>query len=327
VQTSKGYADFIKVVEGNQWGYRFFHVLFPSLLQGEKAVESIRYQLARIRKVIGHFDVVAIIRGGGGDVGLSCFNNLQLAREIAMFPIPVITGIGHATNETAVEMISFKNAITPTELADYLLQLFHDFSVPVQEAEERVTEIAGRILKDEKLKLRNTTRYFRSVAANVLVKNRHDLKDHSRTLHSQSIFLIKKEKNRHTTLAYTIRRDLLNFCQDRKLDIRRFALTIRKDSTSLLTRLKATTQLIKKDLFIKTGRRIGQGNAEILHLERVVNSMDPLNVLKRGYSITTVNGKAVKSASQVKEGDMINTLLSDGHITSEITSVKKQEET
>ena len=121
VETSKGYADFQKVIANNAWGYRFFHFLFPSVLQGDRAVESIVYQLNRIRKVISHFDAVAIIRGGGGEVGLSCFNDYELASEIALFPLPVITGIGHATNETVVEMIAYKNAITPTDLANYLL--------------------------------------------------------------------------------------------------------------------------------------------------------------------------------------------------------------
>jgi len=75
VQTSKGYSDFIKVIEENSWGYKFFHLLFPSLLQGEKAVDSLINQLQRIKRVKTHFDVVAIIRGGGGDIGLSCYNN------------------------------------------------------------------------------------------------------------------------------------------------------------------------------------------------------------------------------------------------------------
>ena len=92
VETSKGYADFLKVIDTNSWGYKFFHLLFPSLLQGEKAVEGIINQLRRIRKVRSHFDVVAIIRGGGGDIGLSCYNSFILAKEIALFPIPVITG-------------------------------------------------------------------------------------------------------------------------------------------------------------------------------------------------------------------------------------------
>ena len=109
VETSKGYADFLQVFEqaNKSWRYKFFHMLFPSLLQGDNAVPSIIKQLNRIKKVINHFDVVAIVRGGGGDIGLSCYNNYNLAKEVALFPIPVITGIGHATNETVTEMISF----------------------------------------------------------------------------------------------------------------------------------------------------------------------------------------------------------------------------
>lgn len=65
VETSKGYADFLRVIETNPWNYKFFHFLFPSLLQGDKAADSIINQLTRIKKVINHFDVVAVIRGGG----------------------------------------------------------------------------------------------------------------------------------------------------------------------------------------------------------------------------------------------------------------------
>src|SRR5688500_13240657 len=79
VQTSKGYADFLKVIDANEYRFKFFHVLFPSLLQGDKAVDSILWQLMRIRKVLHHFDVVAIVRGGGGEVGLASFNDVELA--------------------------------------------------------------------------------------------------------------------------------------------------------------------------------------------------------------------------------------------------------
>ena len=75
VETSKGYADFLRVIDDNEWSYKFFHLLFPAILQDEKAVEAIIWQLRRIRKVIHHFDVVAIVRGGGGDIGLSAYNN------------------------------------------------------------------------------------------------------------------------------------------------------------------------------------------------------------------------------------------------------------
>jgi exodeoxyribonuclease VII large subunit len=161
VQTSKGYSDFLQVLDNNGWGYSFFHMLFPSVLQGEHAVESIIGQLLCIKKVQHHFDAVAIIRGGGGDVGLSCYNSYALAKEIALFPIPVLTGIGHSTNETVIEMIAFKNAITPTELADYLIQKFHNFSVPLQMARDSIVERIRARIRDEKQWLLNTVGFLK----------------------------------------------------------------------------------------------------------------------------------------------------------------------
>ena len=163
VETSKGYSDFLKVIDQNPFGYRFFHFLFPALLQGERSVPSIIRQLDQIKKVLHHFDMVAIIRGGGGDVGLSSYNNYDLAAAIATFPIPVITGIGHSTNETVSEIVSYKNAITPTELGDWLLQHFHNFSVPVQDAQRIVMEESQQILFRENQNLSQTLRLFRSI--------------------------------------------------------------------------------------------------------------------------------------------------------------------
>ena len=191
VETSKGYSDFINVIENNQWGYKFFRFLFPSLLQGEKSIVSICHQLKQIKKVTKHFDVVAIIRGGGGDVGLSSYNNYELAKEIALFPIPVLTGIGHSTNETVAEMVSYKNAITPTELADFLIQKFHDFSMPIKKGEEIIVDRARRMLSDEKLRFKNLMKYFRSVTNSKLLRSKVEIKSQSESVLRQSRFLIK----------------------------------------------------------------------------------------------------------------------------------------
>ncbi|MCK5839721.1 MAG: exodeoxyribonuclease VII large subunit [Bacteroidales bacterium] len=171
VETSKGYSDFTSKIDQNPWGYKFFYMLFPSLLQGEKAVDSIINQLSGIKRVASHFDVVTIIRGGGGDVGLSCYDNYRLAREIALFPLPVLTGIGHATNETVVEMLSYKNSITPTDLADYLIQKFHDFSVPVKENQQTLIMQASILLENENKKFYENIRVFRYVTRQSLTQH------------------------------------------------------------------------------------------------------------------------------------------------------------
>lgn len=211
VETSKGLADFLKVIDHNAWGYKFFNFLFPAILQGDRSVESILFQLKRVKKVKKHFDIVVIIRGGGGDVGLSSYNNYTLAREIALFPIPVLTGIGHSTNETVSEMIAFKNAITPTELADYLLQKLHNFSVPVQKAEEVITKLSYRLLRDENLRFTNTIRYFKSVTNNLISANHHEIKSVTKKLSQQVEFMLNNEKKYAMESINSLSRSLSSF--------------------------------------------------------------------------------------------------------------------
>jgi len=150
VNTSKGFSDFINILENNPWGYSFSCILFPALLQGDKAVDSIISQLRRIDRVAEYFDVVAIIRGGGGDVGLNCYDNYLLAKEVALCRLPVLTGIGHSTNETVVEMIVGQNKITPTDVAYFLIQHFHNFSARLEKSSLKIITLCEKLLEEEK---------------------------------------------------------------------------------------------------------------------------------------------------------------------------------
>ncbi|MGL4347513.1 MAG: exodeoxyribonuclease VII large subunit [Chitinophagaceae bacterium] len=166
VETSNGYADFLKVIEKNPWQYNIFYYLFPSLLQGEKAIKNIITQLKKIELVQSHFDVVAIIRGGGGDIGLSCYNNYELCKTIASFPLPIITGIGHSTNKTVAEMVAYEDAITPTKLAEYILQKFHNVAVPIQNIQEHIVELTQQLLKHEHFVLKqNVKQFFQNITS------------------------------------------------------------------------------------------------------------------------------------------------------------------
>ncbi|MBS1542303.1 MAG: exodeoxyribonuclease VII large subunit [Bacteroidetes bacterium] len=199
VESSKGYADFRKIIQGNAWGYHFFQMLFPSILQGDQAVTIIIQQLRTIRKIRKHFDAVLIIRGGGGEVGLSCYNNYKLAREIAMFPLPVYTGIGHATNETVVEMVAAFNAITPTKLAEYLLQRFHDFAFPVRDAQELLSDMSIKLLDTAKQEFRSHLRLFKSLVEGLVQSGESEITVLSTAVGQQAKHFLRhhKEELRH----------------------------------------------------------------------------------------------------------------------------------
>jgi exodeoxyribonuclease VII large subunit len=161
VDTSKGFSDFISILKNNPWGYMFSCILFPALLQGDKAVDSIIGQLRRIDRFAEHFDAVAIIRGGGGDVGLNCYDNYLLAKEVTLCRLPVLTGIGHSTNETVVEMIAGHNKITPTDVAYFLIQQFHNYAARLEESSLKIITLSKGLLEGEKRRWLELTRRFK----------------------------------------------------------------------------------------------------------------------------------------------------------------------
>lgn len=280
VESSKGYSDFMQVIQKNQWNYQFETFLFPAILQGDNAAPTIIAQLKRIQKVIQHFDVVAIIRGGGGDVGLSCYNNYGLAREIAMFPIPVFSGIGHSTNETVSEMVSYRNAITPTELADFLIQEFHNFWVPAQKAQEKIIQMSREVLQNSRKQLTNEVNFLKAHLKLQLQSYRNILDLSKQNLKGLSLEFLS---NQRTTINTVLQPNLI----------------------------RSAKMSLKNSFILIEGQ------------EKVVNLLNPLNLLKRGYSLTFVDGKILKSVENIQKGQRIQTQFVDGIVDSEVIVVEK----
>jgi exodeoxyribonuclease VII large subunit len=194
VETSKGYADFRKKIDGNPFGFHFFYMLFPSLLQGDGAVPELKRQLNRIRKVKDHFDVVAIIRGGGGDLGLSCYDNYELAREVALFPLPVLAGIGHSTNETVVQMVAHQNNITPTDLADYLIRKFTGFKTHLDHDERVLREISKTALEQREKEIKITSHRFSGLLHWILEKHHQLVSNKKNMVRTHTSYVLKSAR-------------------------------------------------------------------------------------------------------------------------------------
>ena len=121
-----GYGDFVDQLESNAYGFRFVTRLFPATMQGEGVEQSV---IAALNNIYETFltsdetapDCVVIIRGGGATSDLSGFDTLALAENVAQFPIPVITGIGHERDESILDMISHTRVKTPTAAAALLI--------------------------------------------------------------------------------------------------------------------------------------------------------------------------------------------------------------
>ena len=255
VESSKGYQDFVNVIENNPWGYKFHFKLYPAILQGDRAVATITAQLKRIGKQKKLFDAVAIIRGGGGDIGLSCYDNYVLAKEIALFPLPVLTGIGHSTNETVSELVSYKNFITPTKVAEFLLQEFHNFAQPLKENINRIRTSTNLIFERQDTQLSQLSSSFGYLSSRILDKEKNQLSYFEQLITSEAKSAIKQEKS------------------------------------------------------------------ELKNLETAIVLLSPKNILKRGFSITRLNGKVVTQSHTLERGDLVETEFFHGKASAEIKNI------
>ncbi len=340
-RTSKGYSDFVNVLENNAGQFKFIYRLFPANLQGERAIETISMQLELIKEELQAFDVVAIVRGGGDDTSLACYNNYSLTKAIARFPIPVVTGIGHSTNETVVEAISHFNAITPSKLADYLIQIFQTFSLQVKQAQEKISTFSKRMIEGSQSQIFAEARFFKSAVRNILQSNKNRVANYERGIQQSGRALLKNEKLRLHSLQKQTSQIITSFLNVSEKQIRDIAKSLGKDVRSSLNanRLiivqrmqslaigahvlaraeKREISLLKNRIFERSFWSVKYCQDRLNNIEKNIDNMSPQKVLQRGYSITLFKGKAITKASEVKQGDVLNTVVSEGEI---LTTVK-----
>ena len=269
-ETAAGSGDFCNQLADNPYGFQFRTQLFPAIMQGEGVEQSIIAALERIYASQGvrHFvrsgltkcltpcevfDCVVIIRGGGATSDMSGFDTLALAENVANFPIPIITGIGHDRDESILDMVSHTRVKTPTAAAALLIEHLKAVLDALNDAQDHISRIL------------------------------------TITLTRQNAAI-----------------DSLN---------QRLTASVQRRIVSERAKIEAFEQRIP----MLTERRLTQEKHRLEIIEEKTRMLDPTLLLKRGYSITLHNGKAVKDAQSLKTGDEIETRLSEGTIKSIIT--------
>ncbi|HOI50092.1 MAG TPA: exodeoxyribonuclease VII large subunit, partial [Prolixibacteraceae bacterium] len=153
--TAAGYQDFVNQLEHNSYGFIFHHRLFEAFMQGAEAAPSILRALDRIYAEEENFDAVAIIRGGGAQADLSCFDNFELAYTVAQFPLPVVTGIGHEKDDTIIDLVAHTRQKTPTAVAEFFISGAARFYEKLTELQKAVAERTREILESHAETLTN----------------------------------------------------------------------------------------------------------------------------------------------------------------------------
>lgn len=250
-QTAAGYGDFLHHLEASPHGLQLSTTLFQATMQGEQVESSIIDALNRIA-ADGSFDCVVIIRGGGAVSDMAGFDTLALAENVAQFPIPVITGIGHDRDECVLDMVSHTRVKTPTAAADAIIDNLFRTLCRIDKAADAIAMVAKATMSRQSLRLARLADKL------------------------PAIYAIHK------------------------------------------TRQQARLDALWTNIATKAGNKIERSKQTLaLHQERL-RLQDPKLLLRRGYSITTLGGKAIKSNRTVKPGDTIVTTLYRGKIVSRV---------
>lgn len=144
--TAAGWGDFRNQLDGNIYGFRFYVKLFPALMQGDDVERSVVSAMNAVAARRDDFDLVVIIRGGGAVSELSCFDSYNLAFNIANFPLPVITGIGHERDDTVADVVAHTKVKTPTAAAEFIINRVFDTASELENLIRRMSDaITGRM--------------------------------------------------------------------------------------------------------------------------------------------------------------------------------------
>ena len=274
--SAAGYGDFCNQLNNNQRGLAFKTELFQAVMQGNEVEKSVIQALNRIANRLDEWDVVVIIRGGGATSDLQGFDSLLLAENVAQFPLPIITGIGHERDDTVIDMIAHTRVKTPTAAAEFLIH--HQ-----EEELDMLEDLSARLTGQINLLLQNETNRLKLLASKIPV-----------------LFSTVKARE--------------------EMRLHRLSAAMANSSIQNLEQAKGKVALLEKQMGLYASQRLQNEGRRIELLESKLEGASPQRILRLGFSITRVGGKAVKDVNEVKEGEEIETTLASGTLRSIVKS-------
>jgi exodeoxyribonuclease VII large subunit len=295
-ETAAGYGDFSDQLLNNPYKFKFYIKLFPSLMQGEEAEKSIIEALDNIYKYEDLFDVVVIIRGGGSQADLSCFNNYWLAYNITQFPIPVLTGIGHEQDESVVDIVAHTQLKTPTAVAEFLISRFQDAENYIIELQNHIADRCSASISKEKDKISRYALLLAPAVTGTISGNYNKI----------NVLRINILNSSGRLISLNIKNtDLLSH-------------KMKSMYRELVIKSSQCFVFLYKNLKQHCAGYISNKNYRLEILEKKNHYLDPQNILKRGYSVTLHNGTHIKAPDELKNEDLIDTILYKGKIKSKV---------
>ena len=257
-------------------------------------------------------------------IDLACFDQYELAFTVAQFPLPIITGIGHDKDDTVIDMVAHTRMKTPTAVAEFLISGALQFSQQLNELKNHFIELVNEQLEQNKNRLSDAAGQLNQLVNEMIVTQQNRLKIAQIQLANRTEVFLKGQQSELKQLTIGAKNKTNRFVtrQNHLLDQsgNKLNFVFREQMLKSKNRLNQFQYLIK----IRSMETIRIEKKNLSSIQEKLRLVDPQNILKRGYSLTLLNGKIVKSVKQLKEGDLLETRLSDGKVESTVENIIKK---
>ena len=302
---TSGYRDFLEELEKNSV-YRNFTIMeFSSSVQGDKAAPELVSALKKAQQF--SVDAILIVRGGGSKMDLNVFNDYGIARTICETKIPVITGIGHESDETVADLVANVKCITPTAAAKFLYLRIGQFASQLNESFDALLKRSQSMLGSYRDEFYYLHQYLIHFSRQQVLESDLALRDASRKLQLGFMELISSEK---ADLRLLLNRSS-NHAQN--------AIHLEKE-VGLPAMLEKINIMVQHNLH--------QSQLQLENIADILDMLDPLRLLKSGYTISTIDDLDVQLYKNNLTGKEMKTLTTNAILTSIITKseTKKYED-
>jgi exodeoxyribonuclease VII large subunit len=317
-KTAAGYQDFISHLNNNPRGFKFYTCLFEAYMQGPEAEPSIINALERIYGNEELFDVVAIIRGGGAVADLSCFDSYELALNVTQFPLPVITGIGHEKDDTIIDMVAHTRLKTPTAVAEFFISGAERFYESLMEMKENIVHQSGMAIEAKYDQLGKITNNLYNFVNKFIGKSNDCLVRKSNKLQHDINRFSFNNKYKLNNLKHKLHAAMSVWYNEKETILMRKSSNLAGVLKKYFSEQSYKYNRLRDSLRIHSVRFMAKEQERINSNQKSARLLDPVNILKRGYTITLFKDKIVKSAQRLNVKDEIETRFSDGKVISKI---------
>lgn len=299
---SEGYVDFMHTISNNQFNYKYHIDIYQSSVQGADVENELVKRLVAIFESKTNYNAVVIIRGGGAKTDFVVFDTYKLARAIARFPIPIITGIGHHKDVSICDLMTHTSTKTPTKAAEFIISHNRKF-------DDAITNIQkGVLIKTQQLMTVARQKINENNIA-IINKARTYINHHKDNLIECNQVVINKTK----TVLYNKQTSLVNLLN--QLSSRPKIVTGNKANE--LNNIISNLKVFSSRYFLNQRGYIG-------HYQEVIKLMKPENILKKGFAIVSQKGKILKDAESIESGNELTISMDKYELNTKVISKKQK---